>query len=124
MGTSRPQGSNGTGGEWDAGAYEYIFTHSVVLSVNDILPEEFSLDVYPNPFNPSTNIKVSLNTRSAIKIYVYNILGSLVRTIAEDIYEAGSHTFIFNGNDFSSGVYVLTVERNTNLISKKIVLLK
>jgi hypothetical protein len=124
MGTIRPQDSNGGGGNWDAGAYEYIFTQNVVTSVDDNLPKEFSLDVYPNPFNPATNIKVSLDRRTDIKIYVYNILGSLVTTIANDTYQAGSYTFNFNGSNLSSGIYVLTVERSTGLISKKIVLLK
>ena len=88
------------------------------------MPKEFALDVYPNPFNPITNIKISLDQGTDIKIFVYNILGSLVATIADDIYDAGTHSFTFDGSYLSSGVYVLTVERSTSLISKKIVLLK
>ena len=124
IGTTRPQGSNGSGGNWDAGAYEYIFPLIKGSSDNDLMPTEFGLDVYPNPFNPSTNVKVSLDTRSDIKINVFNILGSIVTTIADDSYEAGYHTFKFNGSNLSSGVYILTVERSTNLISRKIVLVK
>jgi hypothetical protein len=124
IGTSRPQGSNGNGGNWDAGAYEYVF-NTTFLSPNDLfLPNEFALDVYPNPFNPATNIRVSLAERTDIKISIYNILGSLVTTLADDTYEAGFHIFNFNGSNLSSGVYVLTVERSTQIISKKIVLLK
>ena len=124
IGTSRPQGSNGGSGNWDAGAFEYIFKISHQNSDNELLPKKFAMDVYPNPFNPSTKVKVSLDKRSEIKINVFNILGSLVTTIADDTYEAGYHTFNFNAGDLSSGVYILTVERSTNFISRKIVLVK
>jgi len=124
IGTSRPQDSTGNSGNWDAGAYEYKYLVTGLSSDNSFLPKEFSLDVYPNPFNPATKIKVSLEKKSKIRIIVYDILGSIVTSLADDTFDAGYYIFNFNGSNLSSGIYILTVERSTNFITKKIVLLK
>ena len=124
IGTSRPQDSTGNGGSWDAGAYEYKYLVTGLSSDISFLPKEFALDVYPNPFNPATKIKVSLEKKSEIRIIVYDILGSIVSTLADDTFDAGYYIFNFNGSNLASGIYIVTVERSTNFITKKIVLLK
>ncbi len=124
IGTFRPQDSLGHGGSWDAGAYEYKYLVTGLSSDNSFLPKEFALDVYPNPFNPTAKIKVSLEKKSDIKIIVYDILGSVVTILADDSFDAGYYIFNFNGSNLSSGIYILTVERRTNFITKKIVLIK
>ncbi|MCZ6702726.1 MAG: T9SS type A sorting domain-containing protein, partial [Ignavibacteria bacterium] len=124
IGTFRPQDSLGHGGSWDAGAYEYKYLVTGLSSDNSFLPKEFALDVYPNPFNPTAKIKVSLEKKSKIRIILYDILGSIVTSLADDTFDAGYYIFNFNGSNLSSGIYILTVERSTNFITKKIVLLK
>ena len=124
IGTSRPQDSTGNSGNWDAGAYEYKYLVTGLSSDISFLPKEFALDVYPNPFNPATQIKVSLEKKSDFKIIVYDMLGSVVTTLADDSFDAGYYIFNFNGSNLASGIYIVTVERSTNFITKKIVLLK
>ncbi len=65
---------------------------------------------YPNPFNPTTNIKFNLKNDSKVSLVIYNIRGQKVRTLVNDNLQAGSHSIVWDGRDesgksVSSGVY-------------------
>lgn len=80
--------------------------HCNPISVqNNQIPVEFSLSVYPNPFNPETNIMLSLTQSGFAEIKIYDASGREVEKLAEDFLTAGSHHFRFNGVNLSSGVY-------------------
>ena len=85
-----------------------------VVSVEEVgsLPHMFALHQnYPNPFNPSTTVVFDLPSRLAIRLSVYDQLGRLVKTLAQDqSFEAGRHSVVFNATDESgmelpSGIY-------------------
>ena len=77
----------------------------VVSSMDDVMivagdlstylaPSDFELSAaYPNPFNPSTSLDLSLNESGHVNIYVYNVLGQIVSTLA-DSYMAVSYTHL------------------------------
>lgn len=44
-----------------------------------VIPEEFSISNYPNPFNPTTSIQYSLPERSIVKLGIYNLNGNKIR---------------------------------------------
>ena len=77
------------------------------------IPTETSLEKnYPNPFNPSTTIPVKLSEAGYISLKIYDMSGSLVKTLASDYRDAGSYDVIWNGlnNDgqkVASGQYIL-----------------
>ena len=77
------------------------------------IPAETSLEKnYPNPFNPSTTIPVKLSEAGYVTLKVYDMSGSLVKTLASDYRDAGSYDVIWNGlnNDgqkVASGQYIL-----------------
>jgi len=95
-------------------------------SVQDnTLPMEFELyQNYPNPFNPTTTIQFSLPVAEKISLKVYNTLGEEVRTLVDEIVQAGTHKIMFDGTGLSSGVYIYRIQSETKTISKKLVLLK
>ncbi len=75
-------------------------------SDNGGLPGEFRLlDSYPNPFNPSTTVSVSLPETSQLRVSVFNIFGQEVVVLANDKLNAGNYSFVFNGENIASGVY-------------------
>lgn len=70
------------------------------------VPLKFVLEQnFPNPFNPQTTIQYSLPVRSMVSVRVYNILGQLVKTVAEGVQEQGSHSVQWNASGLASGVY-------------------
>jgi len=74
-------------------------------------PDEFKLyQNYPNPFSSQTTFQYDVAEATSVKIYIYNTLGQLVKTIDRGDNSVGTHTVEWDGkNDdgdtLSSGVY-------------------
>ena len=84
---------------------------------------------YPNPFNPSTQIMYSLPKTSSVKIIIYDMLGSKVRTLYSGVQDAGYKNVLWNatnetGDPVSAGMYIYTIEAGSFFASKKMILLK
>jgi photosystem II stability/assembly factor-like uncharacterized protein len=96
----------------------------------EAFPRTFEVNQnYPNPFNASTWIEYFLPTSSDVRLEVFDILGSRVRTLVQSNQEAGKHKVIWNGeNDASepmaSGVYVYRMTANGLIGSKKMILIR
>ena len=89
------------------------------------LPVRYELSQnYPNPFNSTTVIKYSISKRSFISLKVYDILGEEVTTLFSGIQWAGDHIIKFNGDKYSSGVYLLKLQADGFTAVKKMLLLK
>jgi hypothetical protein len=102
------------------GKYEY----SDVVEV-EIIPTKFELSQnYPNPFNPSTTIQFSLPKATQLKINIYNMIGELVRTLADGNYDAGYHKVTLNAADLPSGAYIYRIESVDFVQVKKMILIK
>lgn len=106
--------------------------NGVITDVEDVdeLPTSITLfDAYPNPFNPSTQIKYSLVNNSSVTLKVYNMLGGEIATLVNEEMPAGVHSVQWNGrNQFnqqvSSGVYFYSLQAGDVLITKKMILVK
>ncbi|MBU0474345.1 MAG: T9SS type A sorting domain-containing protein [Bacteroidetes bacterium] len=80
------------------------------------LPKEFKIiGNYPNPFNPSTNIKYVLPCNSDVEIKIYDIMGSEIRTLEVANQATGYHEIMWNGESnegvaVASGIYIYTLK--------------
>lgn len=79
---------------------------------------------YPNPFNPTTTIRYQLPQDAHVVLKVYDILGREVATLVNKLKEAGFHSVIFQGNQFSSGVYFYRLQAGTFADTKKFIFLR
>ena len=89
-------------------------------------PGKFRItSVYPNPFNPTTTISYQLPQAQTIELSLYNILGRRVKSLFQGRQVAGTHELSINASALSSGVYILQLRGEQNLLSrKKITLVK
>jgi Secretion system C-terminal sorting domain len=86
-------------------------------------PSEHSIEsIYPNPFNPTTSISVNLSDFAELSVAVYNVTGQQVAELAGGSFGAGTHQFIFDATDMSSGIYFVraTVKDRMNEMRKVI----
>ncbi len=103
---------------------KYSQTVSRPASVNEI-PESFKLyDNYPNPFNPSTNIKFDIAKESNAKLVVYDILGKVIDEPLNEHREAGGYELVWDASKFSSGVYFYKLTAGEFTETKKMILTK
>lgn len=78
-----------------------------ILCKQVALPSDFAIsNNYPNPFNPSTQIKFELPENADVSINVYNIVGQRVATLVNGELQAGFHQATFEADNLASGVYI------------------
>ena len=70
---------------------------------------------YPNPFNPSTSVRVDVAEPSEVSLIVYSLLGEEVARIMEGYREAGRYTVHWEGTSAgggraASGLYLLRMQ--------------
>ena len=104
--------------------YEYLSIES------EGIPTEFALhENYPNPFNPTTQIRFDLPKMSNVTLAIYNMLGQKVKTFNMQSAPAGYHALTWNatndlGAPVSGGVYLYQLQTKGFSKTKKMVLLK
>lgn len=64
---------------------------------------------YPNPFNPTTNIRFTLDRAGHIDLSLYDVTGRKVRQIATGMYPSGIHTAMLDAAGLSSAVYMVSL---------------
>lgn len=89
---------------------------------------------YPNPFNPSTNIKYKIPESRFVTIKVYDVLGNDIATIVNEDKPAGAHNVEFRTDnlELTSGIYFYqlragdrsTIAGQIFIETKKMVLLR
>jgi hypothetical protein len=80
-------------------------------STTNAIPSDYSLiGNYPNPFNPATTIQYELPAVSRVVLNVYNVLGQLVKTLVDEIQDAGYKKIEWNASSFTSGIYFYRLE--------------
>lgn len=102
-----------------------IFSKTTGLDDNKNIPNEFNLyDNYPNPFNPSTNIRFSVPQQSHVKLDLYSLDGSLLKTLVDNTFPAGFHEVKIDMSNYSSGVYLVRMLSNNKVFTLKLSLVK
>ena len=91
----------------------------------NIIPESTSLQLFPNPFNPTTNIRYENPIFGFVEIMIYNINGELVETLVNRDQRQGEQSILWNADKFSSGVYFYQLKLDGKILrTKRAVLLK
>ena len=91
-------------------------------------PVEFAIEEpYPNPFNANCRIKFSV-PGGEMNIYLYDISGRKVGTLYQGTLPEGYYTMDLNGDNpnsrLSSGVYLLKMQYENQVETRKIMLIK
>ncbi|MGB9664787.1 MAG: T9SS type A sorting domain-containing protein [Ignavibacteria bacterium] len=83
-------------------------------------------DNYPNPFNPVTRIRYSIQKSTFTTLKVYDLLGEVVATLVNEPKQAGEYEIEFNADNYGlkSGVYFYELKTSDFRETKKFILLK
>lgn len=106
--------------------------HQLTTNETDMITEAKPFELhsaYPNPFNPQTTISFTINQSNQIKLEIFNIKGQRVKSLADGVFEKGTHNIVWNGtNDFNepvgSGVYFYRIMNGSVNEIKKVMLIK
>ncbi len=119
----------GTAGK-PLGAIIWFGMYNDVKRETSTIPQNFELYAnYPNPFNPTTNIRYSIPEQSHVSLTIYNLLGQKVAMLVDQIQQSGTYTANWNGtNDggmaVTSGLYLYRLNAGSFVATKKMLLIK
>ncbi len=101
---------------------------SLLINNNPKLPNKTVLhSAYPNPFNPTTTIKFSVQENETAMFEIFNLKGQTVKSYP--IFNAGNYEVNWNGTDdngnkVTSGVFFYKLKSESVLQVQKMLLLK
>lgn len=96
---------------------------SQLLSGTSDIASVAAVNLYPNPANDYSLIRVNLSQTQEIQITVSDINGKIV---ADKNYgmQSGDNVYPLNTSLFESGMYMVTIRTNDNIITKQLMIAK
>ncbi len=131
MHPTKPWGQSGTVNSSDISGMGTlgVVGRAIATSIDengDELPASVALfQNYPNPFNPTTKIEFQLPQSMTVSLEIYNSIGQLVTTLVNSgVYQSGRHTVSFDASSLSSGIYFYRLTTDTQVMQRKMILIK
>jgi hypothetical protein len=92
-------------------------------------PDLITYPIYPNPFNPETNISFYLGKQNSVSIDIYNVKGQKVKNMTKATLDKGIHNLKWDGKDdqgtsTGTGIYFCRIKAGHMSRSLKMVLMK
>ncbi len=105
--------------------YDGSFSFSDIINIDFDIPNQFILQQnYPNPFNPVTTIKYAVPSESPVMIKVYDLTGSEVATLVNEVQQPGTYDLKFDATKLASGIYIYRMTAGNYTSVKKMTILK
>ncbi len=104
---------SGGADDWSASGFGQIISDRLSDSdrstvAGGTMPTDFAIAAaYPNPFNPSTTVSLTLPETADVNVTVYNVVGSQVAELANGRLSAGRHSLTFDASGLASGLYFI-----------------
>ncbi len=100
----------------DIGAFEFEDEATYLAGEdNTVIPEEFDLTSYPNPFNPMATVCYTIPKAGNVNVSIYDITGQRVIQLENGYRNSGTHQLAWNATDkygrqIASGLYILRIQ--------------
>lgn len=132
-------GQVGDGSQFDDQSFGGTFSNAYIASLPAAAPTSMAggapvpasrlLEIAPNPFNPLTTIRYSLDEPSAVSLKIYDPAGALVRVLARGWRNRGVHAVDWDGLDddgrpAGSGAYFCRFGHSDQFESIRMILIR
>ncbi|MFH1845054.1 MAG: FlgD immunoglobulin-like domain containing protein [bacterium] len=106
-----------------------VYTVSGLSGLPERECELWLAEPVPNPFNPSTMVKFSLQDDGRITVTIHDLRGQLICTLLDEQKRAGTHAAQWDGRDengelAAAGTYLFRLETGGKTVTKKGILVK
>jgi len=97
--------------------------------VSRVLPGDFYLNNYPNPFNAGTTIRYQLSEKGPVNLNIISLRGGEVKSLHQGLQNSGEYSIQWDGLDqtgsnLPAGIYFVNLEQRNFTTTHKILLLK
>ena len=80
--------------------------------------------VYPNPFNPTTDITFTIPEDNYVRLSAYNVNGQEVAVIHDGYQSLGEHSYTWDASVLPSGMYYIKLVSGNHVETMKAILMK
>ncbi|MGB5288001.1 MAG: T9SS type A sorting domain-containing protein, partial [Ignavibacteriaceae bacterium] len=109
--------------EWSSTVLIYFGSFNKIST--DLQNNDYRLSQnFPNPFNPTTTIEYSIKSPGDVSLKVYDILGTEVASLVNEVKEPGNYSVTFDAENLPSGMYVYILSTGNFIDTKKFIILK
>jgi hypothetical protein len=116
-----------SGDNWNFATNKTIsITATSIQNINEVANSYSLSQNFPNPFNPTTNIKYGLTKSGFVTLKVYDLVGKEVATLVNQNQNAGTYIVDFKANDYAltSGIYFYKISSGDFSEVRKMILTK
>ena len=93
--------------------------------INEELTSENTIQVFPNPFNISTEIRYTLIEDDKVNLVLFDLLGKQVRSFVSNKNQtAGTHSFSFEKENLPPGTYLVVLKTEKFSETKKVTIIE
>lgn len=100
----------------------FVFYYSEPINVKKT--DNTEIKVFPNPFNIETNLEIVVNTKTKLKVSLYDLNGKEAKSFYFEVDKIGKNRFKLRLDDLTSGFYFVRAIYDNISLSYKICLLK
>ncbi|MFI5154890.1 MAG: T9SS type A sorting domain-containing protein, partial [Chitinophagales bacterium] len=75
---------------------------------------------YPNPFSQNTKINYSIPSRSQVEIVLFDMQGSLVKILVNELKESGNYVYELSTIHLAKGIYYYRMRSGNYAATKKL----
>lgn len=102
-----------------------VIAPQVDVENEPVIPKHITLyPAYPNPFNPYTTIRFSVEKSNLLSLRIYDISGRLVDELINSKLAAGDHEIQWKASNHPSGVYFIQLVSGNKVQTEKVLLIK
>ena len=115
---------------YDRGLYVLTSTRglyrfrNVVTETPSAPAARLAVDAWPNPFNPSTTLRIELPAAGPTTLRIHDVQGRTVATLLDGAQPAGERRLVWRPDGLSSGVYLARLSSASGDVSTRLILLK
>lgn len=101
--------------------YACVDKNLVLSSVNEVLNNNVSISIYPNPATNNVMLNYSVQTPVQLMIEIRNIMGQVVASYSKNADAKGTYSVNVDVEKYSSGVYTVNTIMGDKVFSTKFV---
>jgi len=112
-----------------------LYSFFAQLPLGDVVARSIvSVNSYPNPFNPTTELHVSLSgefydTGDAVSVRIYDVRGAMVRELLDSRPASSDFRLLWDGRDdagnqVASSTYFGVIQAGEEVVSRKLSMIK
>lgn len=86
---------------------------------------ENSIEIYPNPAQDIAYLNLNMKENSSVNVRILNLSGQIVYEFANPInIYSGENNILINTQNFTNGVYIVTVSTNQETLNSRLIINK